>query len=57
MIETRVRKGGKQEGNVYKVFISPEGAKIYSRSKAVKAGMPVTGAPTDGRKSRHKKKQ
>lgn len=46
---------GKLKGGTYKVFISPEGQKIYTANKAIAAGFKADGE-CDGRKKRQKKK-
>ena len=49
---------GKLAGQLYKVFISPNGTKYYSQSKAVKEGGFHPDGNTDGRKGprKHRKK-
>ena len=57
-VETRKRMSGKLKGNLYKVYINPEGVKYYSLSKAIKEGgfVPDESTNTDGRKTRRKRK-
>ena len=50
-IEVRKRLSGKLMGNLYKVYISPNGAKFYSRSKAIEQGFASDDAQ-DGRKNK-----
>ena len=50
-IEVRKRLSGKLKGNLYKVYISPKGAKFYSRSKATEQGFAADDAQ-DGRKKK-----
>lgn len=52
-METRKRLTGKQKGNTYKVFISKDGGKFYSLTKAKEQGFKDEGI-CDGRKTRHK---
>ena len=49
----RKRLSGKLRGNLYKVYISPDGAKHYSLSKAKDNGFPADEG--DGRKGRKKR--
>lgn len=51
-IEVRKRLSGKLKGNLYKVYISPKGAKFYSRSKAIEQGFAADDAQ-DGRKKKN----
>ena len=53
-IQVRKRLSGKLAGNLYKVFIAPDGIKHYSLAKARQAGFNAEDYQ-DGRKARHQK--
>ena len=48
---------GKLKGSLYKVYISPSETKYYSLSKAISEGGFKHDGASDGRKTRHKKKE
>ena len=55
-VEVRKRLSGKLQGNLYKVFISPNDCKFYSLAKAIVAGFNPEGFK-DGRTKSEKAKK